>query len=136
MRSNFGLISLYRMGYLTDLTTPTCPAGAMRKATTSNGSGETTYCWRMTEHQAQYHINQPIHFALMADRYYAMLNGRPNHRGGLNVMYLDGSVQWLRDQPTGEWNVASDPRTNGIGPSFGHDVSWTVKHVLDDEYGR
>jgi prepilin-type N-terminal cleavage/methylation domain-containing protein/prepilin-type processing-associated H-X9-DG protein len=135
-RANFGMVSLYRTGFINELMTPTCPAGAMRLATTTNGVGETTYCWRMTEKQAQYHISQPIRFALMADRFYGMLNKKPNHFGGLNVLYLDGSVQWLHDQPQGEWNVTSDPRTNGIGPSFGHDVTWTVQHFLDDEYGR
>lgn len=135
-RSNFGLIALFREGYFQSLTFPTCPAGSMREATTTNGSGETTYCWRQTEKMVQYTDSEPARFCLMADRFYGLKQVGANHTGGLNLLYLDGSVRWQHDKPEGTWVLeAGDPRKNGKGPSFGHDVKWKVEYVFDELYG-
>ena len=118
-RHDFGLTSLWLWGFIENgnLRIPVCPAGTMRAATTTNGVGETTYYWRSTANATRYLIGASARLALMVDRYYYVVL-RPNHRAGLNVLFVDGSVRWKSD-PEGKWSNTSFPGGNGVGPTFG-----------------
>ena len=134
VRHDFGLVSLWLTGYYDSLTFPVCPGGTLKQATVSNGSGATNYYWRQTNGFLRYQDTAMARMALMVDMYY-YIPTRPNHRGGLNILFGDGSAHWLSD-PTGVWSNTTLPAANNVGPVFGKVDSpfLNVNLYFDDQY--